>query len=261
MSPEQIANGPADPRSDLYSLAASAYQLLSGAPPFHEGEILAQIQVRAPAPVSVLSEAINRELLRALSKSPQKRHDSCRQFVEALEWAADSSVVASRKPPQAMRVPTNAPTVVLGDYSVETRRTRLGRLLIESGLITQEQLAEALMRQHQSGGKLGSVLIETGALTAQDLAKALSCQLCTPLTRLLPEDVDTDVALSLDRDTAEQFLALATKRSPYAVSVAMVDPLDMEALNGLEEFFEASIDPLVATESDIRDAIERIYEA
>ncbi len=259
MSPEQIANGPSDPRSDLYSLAASAYQLLSGTPPFHEGEILAQIQVRLPAPVPVLSEAVNRELLRALNKSPHKRHGSCREFVEAIEWAADSSIVASRRPPETMRVPANAPTVVLGDYCVETRRTRLGRLLVESGLISQEQLAESLMQQHQSGGKLGAVLVQNRSIAAEDLASALSHQLCTSLTRLPDAEIDPIVARVVGRDLAERFLAVPMKRSPYAVVVAMADPLDTEALNRLEETFGANIEPLVATESDIRAAIERIY--
>ncbi len=259
MSPEQIANGPGNPRSDLYSLAASAYQLLSGAPPFHEGEILAQIQVRLPAPIPLLSEAVNRELLRALSKSPQKRHATCREFVEALDWAADSSVVATRRPPESMRVPANAPTIVLGDYSVETRRTRLGRLLVEQGLISQEQLAESLMEQRQSGMKLGAILVQSGRLAERDLANILSRQLCTPLTPLTDAEIDRTVAQLIDRKTAERFLAIPVRRTPYAIAVAMADPLDMEALNALEESLRTSIEPMVATASDIRAAIARSF--
>jgi serine/threonine protein kinase len=259
MSPEQISNGPADPRSDLYSLAASAYQLLSGAPPFCDGEILAQIQVRLPAPIPLLSESVNRELLRALSKSPHKRHSSCRDFVLALECAADSSIVAARRPPESMRVASNAPTVVLGDYTVETRRTRLGRLLVEQRMISQEQLAETLLEQRQSGEKLGAILVRSGRLTEDDLASVLSRQLCTPHTRLSDGEVDAAVAGSIDLDAALRFLALPVKRTPYAVVVAMADPLDMEALTALEELFESSIEPLVATATDIRNAIARMY--
>jgi hypothetical protein len=259
MSPEQIADGPAGPRSDLYSLAASAYQLLSGAPPFHEGEVLAQIQVRPPSPIPLLSESVNRELLRALSKSPEKRHATCAEFVEALEAASDSSVIASRRPLECTRVAANAPTVVLGDFSIETRRSRLGRLLVEQGLITQEQLAESLLEQRLSGDKLGAALIDKGFLTEEELASILGTQLCIRVTRLADNEIDRGVATLLPRDLAERYAALPLRRTPYAVLVAMADPLDMEAHDELEAIFGASIEPLAATASDVRRAIARIH--
>ena len=257
MSPEQIANGPADPRSDLYSLAASAYQLLSGAPPFCEGEVLAQIQVRPPTPIPLLSESVNRELLRALSKAPDKRHSSCLEFVQALECAADSSVVASRRPTGLLRVQSNAPTVILGDYTLETRRTRLGRFLVEGGLVSQEQLAEALLEQRHTGERLGEILIRTGRIDEQGLAMVLSRQLCTSVSRLCDEEIDPVVANLIEPQFASRFHVLPIRRTPYAIVVAMADPLDMEALNALEQALQSSIEPVVATASDIRSAIAR----
>ena len=178
MSPEQISSGAAGPHSDLYSLAASVYLLLNGLPPFYEGEVLSQIQVRPPAPVATLSEAVNRELLRALSKSPAKRHQRCGEFYNALRLAADSFGEPLHLDLRTRHAwADNAPTVVLGNFGVETRRTRLGRLLVERGSLTQEQLAEALILQRQSGGKLGAVLIRQGHLSETVLAAVLSEQL------------------------------------------------------------------------------------
>lgn len=260
MSPEQLSGGGLDPRSDLYSLAASVYLLLNGLPPFHEGEIISQIQVKPAPPVPTLPEAVNRELLRALSKSPSKRHANCRTFYEALRTAANSS-----GEPLHMNLQTrqtwaeNAPTVVMGDFGVETRRTRLGRMLIERGLLTQEQLAEALIDQRQSGGKLGAVLIRQGRLSDVALAEALSEQLKTGTTRVTEGEIDPATARELSRADAEKHLVLPMKRARFGVLVAMVDPLDMEALNALETAFGESIEPLVATERDLRAAIARVY--
>jgi len=261
MSPEQLSGGGPDPRSDQYSLAASVYLLLNGLPPFHEGEIVSQIQVKPAPPVPALPEAVNRELLRALSKSPSKRHANCRAFYEALRAAAQSS-----GQPMHLNLQTrhtwaeNAPTVVIGDFGVETRRTRLGRMLIERGLLSQEQLAEALIDQRQSGGKLGAVLIRQGRLTDVALAEALSDQLRTGTTRATDGEIDMATARAVPREAAEKHLVLPLKRARFGVLVAMVDPLDMEALNTLESAFGESIEPLVATEADLRAAIARVYE-
>jgi serine/threonine protein kinase len=262
MSPEQLSGGPPDPRSDLYSLAASVYLLLSGAPPFHEGEVLAQIQVKPAAPVPTLSEAVNREMLRALSKSPAKRHKTCLEFYESLRMAADSSAAPLRMESRRRSNWTeNAPTVVRGEFSVETRRTRLGRLLVERGLLTQEQLAEALIDQQQLGGKLGAVLIRQGRLSEAELAETLSGQLRTSRTRATDAEIDRTVARTFPREAAERHLALPMKRAQFGVLVAMADPLDMEALNRLEAAFGETIEPLVATETDVRAAIARVYGA
>lgn len=261
MSPEQVSGESAGPFSDLYSLAASIYLLLSGTPPFYEGEVLSQIQVRPPAPVATLPEAVNRELLRALSKSPGKRHRSCGEFYESLRVAADSAGEAPR-PDRTTRVAwaENAPTVVLGNYGIETRRTRLGRLLVERDLLTQEQLAEALIVQRQSGGKLGAVLIAQGHLTEEALATVLSEQLRTSTTRATDGEIDPAIARAFTRESAERHLALPLKRAAFGILVAMVDPLDMEALNRLEETFGDTIEPLVATESDLWAAIGRVFK-
>ncbi len=79
------------------------------------------------------------------------------------------------------------------------------------------------------------------------------------LTALAQDEIDAEVAHRLPRHLAEHYLAIPMKRSQYGVLVGMADPLDMEALNRLEEVFEESIDPLVALESDVRAAIARVY--
>lgn len=261
MSPERLSGGNPDLRSDLYSLAATVYQLLNGTPPFHTGDILAQIQIKPAPPIEHLDEAINRVILKALSKSPEKRQSSCGDFYNALVSVAAGASTAISPSDLVDISDADRSTVVLGDFSVATRRTRLGRLLIEEGTITQEQLANALLAQAESGDKLGAALVGLGYVTEEMISLTLSRQLQVPMVRLSDETIEENVACSVSRQIVEHHLALPLRRTKYGVLVAMFDPLDMEAINILEGHLGVSIDPVVATESDLRDTIERIYSA
>lgn len=259
MSPESLTGGQADARSDLYSLAATVYELVNGAPPFHSGDVIAQIQIKPAPAIEHLGPEANRVLLRALSKSREKRYSSCGDFFRAFSgvtaWGASSG-----SPESLVGVSDDdRATVVLGDYGIGTRRTRLGKLLIEQGLITQDQLAEALLEQQESGDKLGEILIRLGAVEALSLAMTLAKQLQIPLTRLDPDDIDPEIARSLGRETVLKSLALPLRRSRYGILVAMADPLDMVTLNRIESHFGEEVDPLVALESDLRAAIDELY--
>ena len=261
ISPERLTGGRPDARSDLYSIAASLYQLISGAPPFHVGDIIAQIQIKLPEPIEHLPPEANRVLLRALSKSPAKRHSTCGDFYNAFLRVATGA--SSSNSPQALvdLGDDDRSTVVLGDYDVGTRRTRLGKLLIEQDLISQDQLADALMVQSETGEKLGAILLRLGHVQEESIAATLSRQLQIPLVRVEQEEIDEEVALSVERETAERTLAIPMRRSQYGVLVAMADPLDMESINRLEAHFGESVDPLVAIESEILRVIEKLYPA
>jgi serine/threonine-protein kinase len=88
MAPEHLMGHHLTVRSDIYSLGAVTYELLAGYPPFHKGDILAQIRFNNPEPIPGLPDPVNRVILNALSKDPQNRPASAADFYKALKDAA-----------------------------------------------------------------------------------------------------------------------------------------------------------------------------
>jgi len=84
MSPEQLLGEKCDHRSDLYSLAASLYELLRGHPPFHTGSIPTQIQFKAPPPIEEIPDYVNAALLKGLAKKPESRYSTCAELWQDL---------------------------------------------------------------------------------------------------------------------------------------------------------------------------------
>lgn len=131
MSPEQLANQELDHRSDLYSLAATIYELLSGTPPFHGGHVSTQIEMRLADPLAHLGSEANKVLLKGLSKIAEDRHTSCNQLYAELCRACKGSAATSIPLISSRVVNPDQETEFLPDADIETRRSRLGRLLIQ----------------------------------------------------------------------------------------------------------------------------------
>jgi len=261
MSPEQLMGEPLDHRSDLYSLATSIYELLNGTPPFHTGSIVAQIQIKTPSPIPSVPPGVNSVILRALAKDPHERQRSCGEFLAQLREA-----VLEERPQRASGIPAqsaapNAATVQIRMPHVANRTARLGRILVESGLVNSTQLSDALMRQEATGRRLGDLLIEMGAVSDEDIARALADQLGIPFVRLDEENVDPAAAKLVPRTLAVEQGCLPIARSGDRVVVAVSDPLSFKAINELERQYQSVAELRVACESDILAATERIYEA
>lgn len=268
VSPEQLMGEHLDPRSDLYSLAATFYELMAGRPPFVSGSIITQIQMKPAPPITGLLDEINEVLLKGLAKDRARRYDTCGAFCAALIGAIATSDEV-REPVQteffraldlACAESVREATVALDRQDTAALKMRLGMLLIEDGLLTEDQLVQALEIQKVEGGRLGEILMAHLGLGEGEIARTLSRQIQIPLLDPLPmEEIDPEVAGTITAGLARNRGCLPMKHARGAVVVAMADPLDLRTLNELEATFGTTVFPVVTTPMALEDAISRLW--
>ena len=143
------------------------------------------------------------------------------------------------------------------------KKKRIGDLLVAAGVISEDQLMEALEFQKGTQKRLGNTLIELQFTTEQEIAKALTTQLGLDFVILKSIRIPQEV-ISRIRDSAilKKYTCM-----PFAISefdkmilkVAMVDPLDIYAIDDLSAVTGMQIEPAVAIAEDIRATIDRYY--
>jgi len=137
----------------------------------------------------------------------------------------------------------------------------LGEILVEEGLISQAELARILGERENATEPLGDLLIRLGRLTDKDKARCTGKQIGVPFVDLARRELDPNVARMVTHGLALRLKALPIERSDTALSVAMANPLDITAIDELEAQTGMEIDPVIATEDDIREAIFRTFGA
>ncbi len=136
---------------------------------------------------------------------------------------------------------------------------RLGEILIQKHLITGEDLERALEIQRERGDKLGKILVDLGFIAARDVLLALSEQLQVPLLA-----IDGPPAVSPETETLSpkflrQFRCLPVMLHDHTVTLAMADPLDFETRSTVAACTGLTVNPALAGEQEILDAIDRFY--
>ena len=138
-------------------------------------------------------------------------------------------------------------------------RIRLGDLLLQQKLISQEQLKGALEDQTRSGRKLGRVLIESGYLSEDQIGEALARQLGVPFINLKYYNFNSAVIRKLPEAQARRFRALLLEEQDDMVLVAMVDPTDLFAFDEISRLTRKEVNIAVASETLLLQTIDRIY--
>lgn len=139
-------------------------------------------------------------------------------------------------------------------------RKRLGDLLVEEGIVTDEQLGQALSAQKNTGRKLGDTLIELGFLSEQQMLTFLSQQLALPLIDLSRASVDIDAVQLLPEVHARRLRALVIGQTGDTLRVAMSDPADLFAQESLlNQLPQYSFEFVIAPEKQLVDGFDRYY--
>ncbi len=141
------------------------------------------------------------------------------------------------------------------------KRKRIGDLLVESGMITEAQLQMAIKKQKVTGQKVGEVIVDEGWVTEQGIIQALEFQLGIPHVDLGMLDVDHEAANLISESLAKRYTLIPIKRINKSLQVAMSDPLNIYAIDDLRLATKLDIIPLIATSTDIKRLIGRIYGA
>lgn len=142
------------------------------------------------------------------------------------------------------------------------RKKRLGDLLIDAGMITEENLKLALTEQKKSGHKLGETLIDLGFTTDLDIARALHEQLKLDMVILSERVIDSEILGLVNEDLLRKYRMIPfeyKKNSPNVLRVAMADPLDMRAIDDVGIITNCQIEAVIATPQDILFALDRYY--
>jgi len=138
---------------------------------------------------------------------------------------------------------------------------RLGDLLVREKVISPEQLEQALATQRQGGGRLGSVLVKLGFLNDEDVTNFLSRQYGVPAINLQYFEIDPQVVKLIPYETAKRYQILPLSRVGASLTIAMVDPTNVFAIDDIKFMTGFNIEPVVASETTILDGIERAYNS
>ncbi len=139
-------------------------------------------------------------------------------------------------------------------------KMRLGDLLVQEHIITDDQLGQALSEQRNSGKKLGRTLIDLNCITEEQLLKFLSQQLNIPFLDISKRSISSTVVGLLPEVQARRYRALVVEDKGESAVVAMSDPADLQAMDTLEGLLAPKrIEIAVVTENQLLDAFDNLY--
>lgn len=138
-------------------------------------------------------------------------------------------------------------------------RKRLGDLLVEAGLITEDQLNRALESKSPEE-KLGDALLREGFITEQQLIEVLEFQLGIPHVTIAQYPVDQEAVQLVPKDLAKRYLVMPIRKDKNKLFVAMADPLDYFAIEELRMATGFQIEPAIATKDDLYRNITKYYD-
>lgn len=135
----------------------------------------------------------------------------------------------------------------------------MGELLVEGGIITLEQLARALEEQRHTGEEIGTILVKLGYATKEEVLNCLSEQLGIPYIELGDYSIDPEAISLVPSSLVHKHKAIPVFKIGDVLTLAMTDPRDITVIDEFRRATDLEIEPAIASEADIRQAIEQYY--
>jgi type IV pilus assembly protein PilB len=136
---------------------------------------------------------------------------------------------------------------------------KLGELLLKENMVNPQQLQEALSHQKMNGGKLGKAFVSLGYVKDEEITSLLSRQYGVPSINLDHFEVDPAIIKIIPAETARKYQILPLSRSGATLTIAMADPTNVFAMDDIKFMTGYNVEPVVASESSLDEAIERYY--
>jgi type IV pilus assembly protein PilB len=141
----------------------------------------------------------------------------------------------------------------------KTTNKHLGELLVERGILTRQQVQEAVDHQKISGGLFGEVLVKLGYATEENIAQALTTQYGFPFLPLANYEIDAEVIKTVPENVCRQFCLIPIDKIGKSLTLAMSNPLNVQAAEDVELITGCTVQAFVATATDIKSSINKYY--
>ncbi|MDJ0834900.1 MAG: type IV-A pilus assembly ATPase PilB [Acidobacteriota bacterium] len=136
---------------------------------------------------------------------------------------------------------------------------KLGELLVKAGMLTAEQLEEAIKVQSEDGGRLGGTLIKLGFVKEDEITQFLSKQYGVPAINLANLQVESSVVKLVPSDVARKYQVLPISRQGATLTLAMIDPTNVFAMDDIKFMTGYNVEPVVASELAIAESLNQFY--
>jgi len=142
----------------------------------------------------------------------------------------------------------------------KTVNKQLGEILVERGVISRAKLEEVLVYQKEKGILFGEAIVQMKLGTEEDVVQALTCQYGFPYLPLANYEIAPEVVATVPVDVCKQFCLVPIDKIGRSLTLAMANPLNVQALEEVERVTSCSVQAFVSTATEINSAINRYYE-
>jgi len=137
---------------------------------------------------------------------------------------------------------------------------KLGEILVRENLLSAQQLRDALDYQREHGGRLGFNLVKLGLVSDDMITAVLSRQYGVPSVNLELFDIDDSVIRLIPHEVAQKYSVLPLSRVGATLTLAMVDPTNVFAMDDIKFMTGLNIEPVVVSEASVQEAISKYYD-
>lgn len=139
------------------------------------------------------------------------------------------------------------------------KKKKIGAMFLEAGLVTEDQIKDALLGQKRAGIKLGQYLIRQEIVTDSQVVDILCQQLHLPKYNFNDYPEDTSLKDLIPADIARKYKLVPLRKKDHLLTVAMTDPLDIKALDAAEVLTDTEVEPVICTERELTEIISMVY--